>query len=97
MIGYNALEAADPVLNFKSYNAIFFNEEVEMLKVGTGHICIDLLSINLETHISDRPQGDAVVKDLLVALDVVNVKGLQKLHHLYGPTSAEKLLESEKS
>ena len=40
LIGSNSMEAADAVLDFGRYVAIFFEEEVDMLKVGSGHFCI---------------------------------------------------------
>ena len=93
LIGSNALEAAEAVLNFKNYTATFFDENVELYKVGSGHICIELFSKYLETHISDISQRDSKLFELLVAADEVDVKGLKKLHHLYGHTSADKLLK----
>ena len=64
-----------------------------MEKVGSGHFCIELMSKNLETHVNDVEERDACVEKNLIAADHIDVKGLKKLHHLYGHTSAGKLLK----
>ena len=50
LIGLNAMETAETQLDFRNHMAKFFDQEVNMCKVGTGHFCINLISKNVETH-----------------------------------------------
>ena len=91
LIGSNSMKVAAAKLDFESNKAIFFDEEVDMYEVGSGHFCIDLSSKTLDTHINNIQDRDSQVQRALVAADGIDEKGLKKLHHLYGHTSAEKL------
>ena len=51
------------------------------------------MSQYIETHINNEEERDAIVETILVVADTVDEKGLKKLHHLYGHTSADKLLK----
>ena len=93
LIGSNSMEVGEAVLNFREMKATFFEQEVEMIKIGSGHFCVELLSDNLQTHINDLDQRDTVVQQVLLSADTIDIKGLKKLHHLYGHTSAQKLLK----
>ena len=50
LIGSNSMEKAKAVLNFGDSTAIFFNEVIDMIKVGVGHFCIDVFSKHVDTH-----------------------------------------------
>ena len=93
LIGSNSMELGGAVLNFKSCSAVFFEEEVPMFKVSTGHFCIDLVSDNLQTHINDFDERCAYIVDTLVSSNNIDVKELKKLHHYYGHVNAQKLLK----
>ena len=93
LIGSNSMVAGGALLDFQKFKAVFFDENVPMHRVGTGHFCIDLLSEYIETHINDIKERDEVIEKILVAADNIDIKGLKKLHHLYGHTSADKLLK----
>ena len=93
LIGSNSMISAGAILNFQTNEAIFFEEEIQMYLVGTGHFCIDLVSQHIETHINNIEEREALVETILLTAEVIDEKGLKKLHHLYGHTSAEKLLK----
>ena len=38
------MESASARLDFESNSAVFFGEEVDMIKVSTGHYCVELIS-----------------------------------------------------
>ena len=42
------MKAGKAILNFKNNTATFFDEEVDMVEVGTGHFCISLLSERID-------------------------------------------------
>ena len=95
LIGTNALEKAAAVLHFGNRTATFENlggNEVEMFKLETGHYCIDLLSDNMDTHINNEEIRDEVVLAAMTEIDDLSEKELKKLHHIWGHTPAEKLL-----
>ena len=93
LIGSNAMEVGGAVLNFQSNTATFFEEEVDMVKVGTGHFCIDLVSQNIETHINDIDARKDCIQHALVSTEKLDAKKLKKLHHYYGHTSADRLMK----
>ena len=93
LIGSNSMISAGAILNFQTNDAIFFEEEIQMFLVGTGHFCIDLVSQHIETHINNVQEREALVETILLTAEEIDEKGLKKLHHLYGHTSAEKLLK----
>ena len=47
LIGSNSMEVGEAILNFKEKKATFFDQDVDMIKLGSGHFCIDLFSENL--------------------------------------------------
>ena len=87
------MEVGQAVLDFGDKKATFFNQEVDMIKIETGHFCIDLLPNNLQTHVNDVNKREELVMKVLVAANEIDIKGLKKLHHLYGHTSVDKLLK----
>ena len=91
LIGSNSMEAAGAVLDFQRMLAVFFEQEVPMIKVGTGHVCIQLFSEYLETHINCVDDRDKAVEDVLIEMADVNINKIKKLHHIYGHTSAGKI------
>ena len=48
------MKAGKAILNFDTFTATFFDEEVDMVEVGTGHVCISLLSDHIESHVNDK-------------------------------------------
>ena len=92
LIGSNSLEAGHAVLDFQASEATFFGEVVSMVKVCTGHYCIDLHSEHLLTHIENVGERYEKVHDTLVSSTDLRIKDLKKLHHYYGHTSCDKLL-----
>ena len=60
-----------------------------MAKVGTGHFCIDLNSVNVMTHINDVIKRDSQVHSVLITVEDLKKNDLKKLHHLYRHVSAE--------
>ena len=93
LIGSNSMELGKAVINFQDYTATFFLEVVDMVKVGAGHFCIDLLAPYVETHINDTAERDEVVQQVLATADKINLKLLKKLHHYYGHTPPQRLLK----
>ena len=91
LIGSNSLEAAKAKLCFESNTATFFSQEMKMHKVGSGHFCIDLISDNISTLISNPDERDRCVETLISAASELSVKEIKKLHHLFGHVSADKL------
>ena len=91
LIGANSMETAGAKLDFEIYCATFFGEEVKMTRVGTGHVCIDLISRNIQCHINDLDERDNKVEEVLANSDNLDEKSIKRLHHLYGHTSARKL------
>lgn len=91
LIGANSMETADAVIDFGRNTATFFDEEVPMEKVATGHFCINLLAESIENHINDEEDRDDAIEQTLLAAEDLSVGDLRRLHHLYGHTSAEKL------
>ena len=95
LIGTNSLQKAEAKLDFKDHSAEFFGQKVTMFRVGSGHFCIQLFSEALEmgSHINDPATREEMVFKVLVADEVeLTYKQLQKLHHVFGHTSAEKLI-----
>ena len=92
LIGSNSMEAAGTVLDFKSHSAMFFDEEVEMIKIGSGHYCIDLMCTNLDTHIPNILQRDEHIQNILITSENLKPDELKKLHHVFGHTSVQKLI-----
>ena len=93
LIGTNSMKAGKAILNFDSNEAIFFDEVVPMMEVGSGHFCIGLVSENLLTYIDDVTERDKKVQDVLVVTESVKVSDLKKYHHYYGHTHPDKLLK----
>ena len=62
LIGSNSMEAGKAIMNFGDKTATFFGEEVPMFKVGSGDVCIDLLSQYIETHINDAVDREQAVQ-----------------------------------
>ena len=94
LIGSNSMETSKAMLNFGQLKATFFAQEVDMIKIGTGHFCINLASDNVDTHINDLLERDSCVHNVMAALlaeKELNSKQLKRLHHLYGHVSADKL------
>ena len=93
LIGSNSLEAGKAVLDFQASSGTFFTKAVPMVKVCTGHYCIDLNSQYILTHISDTEERFNKVHEVLVSTENLGVKDLRKLHHYYGHTPCDKLLK----
>ena len=93
LIGSNAMDNGGAILNFRSNKVTFFEEEVDMVNVGTGHYCIDLNSKNLLTHIANTDDRFQKVIEVLVSSQSLSSKDLRKLHHYYGHTPCNKLLK----
>ena len=93
LIGSNSMVVAGAQLDFKTNEATFFDEKVPMHCVGSGHFCIELVSEYIETHINDINERYGVIENVLMTADDIDLKGMKKLYHRYGQTSAEKLLE----
>ena len=93
LIGSNSLETASTILNFQHFTATFFNQEVEMYKVGTGHFCIDLTSDYVDTYINDVENRETEVLEILTALTDLDLSSndIKKLHHFYGHVPAGRL------
>ena len=91
LIGSNAMEAANVQLDFKNYEATFFDQEVKMYKEGTGHFCIDLISENISKHVNDVNERETRVQTVLASAAELDEKDIKKLHHLFGHVSADKL------
>ena len=91
LIGANSLEKSKAVLDFCNMKAKFFSTEVDMVKVSTGHFCISLLPETFETPV-DEPYSEEQVLHAVTNTQELAYKELQKLHHLYGHTTVEKLL-----
>ena len=93
LIGSNSLETGKAVLNFQTSEATFFTEVVPMVRVCTGHYCIELNSENLLTHIANSDERYNKVHEVLVSTQNLSIKDLRKLHHYYGHTPCDKLLK----
>ena len=93
LIGTNSLEAAASVLNFEHFTATFFEQEVEMYKVGSGHYCIDLTSDHVDTHINDIEDRETEILEVLTTTTELdfNLKDIKKLHHYFGHVPAGRL------
>ena len=96
LIGSNSLEKSKAVLDFGELKAKFFSTIVPLMKVGTGHFCISLISSKMSGE--DTPIVDEEEVVLLARVEEtegsLNYKELQKLHHLCGHTaSTDKLLK----
>ena len=92
LIGTNSLEKAAARLDFGEHVAVFFGEEIEMQKVGSGHFCIELLSETLATHINSEGGRDEAISEVLLSTNMeLTTKELKKLHHIFGHTSTDKL------
>ena len=61
LIGSNSLKASGAILNFQNNTATFFGEEVQMVEVGTGHFCVNLLCEHIETHVNEVADRDVIV------------------------------------
>ena len=82
LIGSNAMESAKARLDFKNFTATFFDQEVDMYKVGTGHVCINLASKYLGTHINEVSERDIEIENVLAAVVEVRKNDIKKLHHV---------------
>ena len=87
----HAMESAKAQLDFKNFTATFFDQVVDMYKVGTGHFCINLASKYLDTHINDVSERDIEIENVLAAVVEVRKNDIKKLHHVYGHVAAGKL------
>ena len=47
LIGSNSMEVGEAVLNFRDKTATFFHQEVQMVKLNSGHFCIELFKENI--------------------------------------------------
>ena len=92
LIGCNSMQGAKAQLDFGNMRAVFFEEEIQMFKIGSGLFSIDLVAENIECHINNIEDRDAAVEQAVLAAECIDEKTLKKLHHLFGHTSAEKLL-----
>ena len=92
LIGSNSLEAGNAVLDFQASEATFFGEVVPMVKVCTGHYCVELNSEYLLTHIENVEDRYEKVHNTLVSSSTLKVEDLKKLHHYYGHTPCDRLL-----
>ena len=93
LIGANSLEVSKAVIDFGGMNARFFSTEVPLMKVGSGHFCISLLSDGMDTHINCDTTREEEVLHAIEITKKLTYKELQKLHHLCGHTSTERLLK----
>ena len=91
LIGSNSMQAAKALLDFGEMKAVFFEEEIQMYKVGSGLFCIDLMANNMECHINDIKERDVAVEQALLGEENIDEKTLKRLHHVFGHTSVEKL------
>ena len=91
LIGSNSMQAAKALLDFGEMKAVFFEEEIQMYKVGSGLFCIDLMANNMECHINDTKERDTAVEQALLVEENIDEKTLKRLHHVFGHTSVEKL------
>ena len=93
LVGTNSLEKAGANLDFGEKKATFFGEEIDLIRTESGHYCIELFSENLATHINDEVERGEMLEEVLAADKVeMNYKQLQKLHHIFGHTSTNKLV-----
>ena len=93
LIGSNSMQAAKAQLDFGNMKAIFFEEEVAMVEVESGLFCIDLVVTNIECHINNSEERYEAVEQALVMAEKIDEKTLKKLHHIFGHTSAERLMK----
>ena len=93
LIGSNSMQAAEAQLDFGSMKAVFFEEEIDMIKVGSGLFCIDLVASNIECHINNSEERYEAVEQALVMAENIDEKTLKKLHHIFGHTSADRLMK----
>ena len=91
LIGANSLEKAKAVLDFGNSKATFFTTEVPLLKVKSGHYCINLLSEKMDSHVNDGAEREEIVLHAIEASTELSHKELQKLHHLCGHTSTDRI------
>ena len=63
-----------------------------MHKVSSGHFCIDLISDNIKCHVNDVDIREKMVEILIAEKEELDAKTLKKLHHIYGDTSADRLV-----
>ena len=77
LIGSNSMEKGEAVIDFKNKSAVFFGEQVPMFKVGSGHMCIDVFSQFVETHINDLEERYDTVLQVLVASEKIDLKTLK--------------------
>ena len=55
-------------------------------------LCIDLITEYLECHINDVAEREEAVEQAMLVEEAIDEKSLKKLHHIFGHTSATKLL-----
>lgn len=88
LIGANSLEKSKAVLDFGTLRAKFYDAEVPLTKVGTGHFCISISpmnNLNSEVEVSEEVVLHALAEE---NERVMTYKELQKLHHLCGHTAS---------
>ena len=97
LIGANSLEKSEAVIDFGNMKAKFFKTEVTLMKVGSGHFCISLIPKDLNkneiiTQVEETMCSEEIVLHAIASSEELSYKQLQKLHHICGHTTADKLL-----
>ena len=93
LIGANSLEKSDAILDFGEMKAQFFSVHVPIMKVGSGHYCITILPDSWEGPANSTLVEEEIVLYLKSEDGELTFKELQKLHHICGHASTDKILK----
>ena len=85
----NSLEESKAVLDFGNMKATFFSNEVDLMKVASGHFCIDIMV----SHTNNDTIPDEIVLHAIKVSNHLTYKDLQRLHHVCGHTSSDRILK----
>ena len=91
LVGSNSLKAAKAKLNYENYCATFFDQEVKMHEIGSGHVCINLFTENICTFVSNIEERERYTEIVLAVTNELNEKNIKKLHHMFGHVPADRL------
>ena len=93
LIGSNSMQAAKALLDFGNMEATFFDEEISMIKVGSGLLCIDLITKNLRCNINEVTEKEEAVEEAIIVGEPIDKKTSKKLQQIFGHTPTDKLLK----
>ena len=93
LIGANSLESSKAVLDFGAMQATIFSVTVPLIKVSSGHFCIDLLPSRVDGDPTHDYTNDEVVLHAINIGENLSQKELKKLHHICGHSSSKRLLK----